>query len=636
MAKENDKTKKRIFAFQVNYEYYKHGCESEEKTPKSVDEWLQFNVNRLKQMYSEGKLKAYEAVLHDKDIKDDGTPKAPHIHATVLYDHNYGPYSVNSVRDTFDVSSEQNITNFPKSSVSTINQVTSMIAYHQHLTNQAISDEKHVYKLEEVYFDGVFDGDVTPENAPSLAAKNLQKTAIKNSGLDKKQAVKVAGELRGVVNSKGMGYKDVVKWAENRFEDTIKTENSKSFAFLDLMKIEIDNMLDSMNELAPRVEMPKVNVFVQGNSGSGKSLLMKHLGKRVFGGNIHYMSSTSKNADGSSVTTPDPFYYYHNEQITISDEADSFEMSPQPTLSLLDRIGTVAGRGKDHAIDSLSLLAFNSAQGYYNFIQNQLAKVKGYAISNSSSRSVSMDKKLELVKADGTELEMLNRAKNTKSMLYQLERRFDYLITVGYKGYLKIQKRIVTEDSTTWSEPRFSKWTVKLNTHSDILPSENVTTIDRIADLFMNKITFENFGNDDKSNDFEYEAEKPEKKSESILGEFYLNHVKPNIQNGSVISKEILYPIYRMIEEYEGTPAKFIITSYTFEDYLFQLLKKDGWQISESEKKKFADYTELNLDMENLKTGLGVLPQVFEDTSSTNFKMTWGTTLPHWITLKKL
>lgn len=633
--RKNDEGRKRLFTFQVNYEYYKQGCEERGETPKPLDVWLADYIKTFDELYDNDKLGAYEAVLHDKDVKDDGTPKGPHIHATIEYGRNDGGHSVSAVMKKFDVSSEQNISNFPKSNVSEIDQMTSMIAYHQHKTNKAIADGKHTYRLDEVYYKGKFKGVVTPENAPELAAQNLQKSTLEVKGLTRKSAVKIAGELRGVVNTEAMKFPQVVEWAKKRFGDDVKDEDSKSFAFLDLMKSEIDAMLDSVSALAPRVEMPVWNVFVQGASGSGKSLLMKHLGKRVFGGNVHYMSSASKKSDGSSATTPDPYFDYHNEQMSISDEADSFEMSPQPTISLLDRVGTVAGRGKDHAISDLSLLAFNSAQGYYRFIQNQLTKVKAYAISNSSSRSVAIEKKLELVKADGTELELLNRAEQTKSMLYQLERRFGALITVGYDGYLKIQKRVITKKTTSWSAPRFLKWSVKIGYNSDDLPIENIETIDNLTDFFMKKIAFEDLGDGDMVNDFDYECETTERKSESVLGEFYLKFVRPNIENGSVISKEILYPTYKMIEEYEGTSSKYLITPYTFEDYLFQLLKKDGWKISDSTQEKFADYSQLKFNVDNLKTSMGVLPAVFEDASSMNYKMTWGTNLPHWMKLEK-
>lgn len=637
--RKNDEGRKRLFAFQINYEFYNQGCEEKGETPKPVDEWLADYIKKFEEFYSDDKLVAYEAILHDKDVKYDkagnATPKGPHIHATIQYSRKGGAHSINAVMKAFDITSEGNITNFPKGNVPEVEQMISMMAYHQHKTNKSIVDGKHTYKLDEVYYKGEFKDGVTPENAPELAAKNLQKSAIDTDVLTRKDAVKVARELRGVVNAKSMKFEEVVEWAKERFGDDVMDENSKSFAFLDLMKVEINAMLDSAIDLAPRVEMLALNVFVQGNSGSGKSLLMKHLGKRVFGGNVHYMSSASKKSDGSSATTPDPYFDYHNEQMSISDEADSFEMSPQPTMSLLDRVGTVAGRGKDHPISDLKLLAFNSAQGYYHFIQNQLAKVKAFAISNSSSRSVAMEKKLEMVKADGTELELLNRSEQTKSMLYQLERRFDYLITVGHKGWIKIQKRLVTENTTTWSEPRFLKWVVQVGCKSEILPTENIETIDRLTELFVGKVAFENLGSDDMANDFKYECETPERKSESILGEFYLKFVRPNIENGSVISKEILYPMYKMIEEYEGTSSKYLITPYTFEDYLFQLLKKDGWKISDSKQEKFADYNQLNFNVGNLKTSMGILPAVFEDPSSINYKMTWGTNLPHWMKLEK-
>lgn len=127
------KARKRKFFGQISYEYEKN-----ENPNLTEDDFKKSVEQRIKELCTHEN-DVYYIIFHDKDTKDDGTPKSLHAHFVILFMH---AHSYQSVYNNLQVSRQENL-EFVRSSIKACRYLT-------HRNERNMAEGKFPYNIDEV------------------------------------------------------------------------------------------------------------------------------------------------------------------------------------------------------------------------------------------------------------------------------------------------------------------------------------------------------------------------------------------------------------------------------------------------------------------------------------------------------
>lgn len=138
----------RSFTVMYSYDFDTHDSEGQPRNPAPTvfshvpteKEWREWRKTWLTQKVI-AKSGEHFGIFHDKDLKDDGKLKPLHMHAVVMLKN---PMSEDAFRRYFEVSR-------PENAEHTVS-INGALRYLLHITDQAISDGKHIYSESDLFW----------------------------------------------------------------------------------------------------------------------------------------------------------------------------------------------------------------------------------------------------------------------------------------------------------------------------------------------------------------------------------------------------------------------------------------------------------------------------------------------------
>lgn len=233
----------------------------------------------------------YAAIVHDKDVMDDGTPKEPHLHVMMTFKN---PRSVDNIASLLD-DKPQYFERFNQ-------KAENGFAYLIHRTSK--SRHKHQYD-------------------PNDVISNFNYTDTINTATEKVFNVEhytSANKIKAILNLVYTG--DMTKQEAISKLNGVEYANAKR-KLNDVHERYLENEAAAFHEKMKSEQKSVEVIWIYGETGSGKSRLAKQIAEKR---GKYYFSNTST----------DPFQFYQGEHTIVLDELrpDTFKFSE--LLSILD------------------------------------------------------------------------------------------------------------------------------------------------------------------------------------------------------------------------------------------------------------------------------------------------------------
>lgn len=363
----------RTYFVQRSYYYDTHDEQRNVIDTIDVEGWYQ----RIKSEWSAiAGIESCVVIMHDKDVKrnDKGQPVGrvtEHIHAIVKYRNGKTQSAVMKELKLTSVNNAQVCKN-----------ATDSAWYMLHLTDGALSDNKHIYNVSDV---DIWVGDA---DTFDLLLRGKRSGSSSNKG-DDDENVEVVDELSERVRNGELSASKAELELANNGDNKLLRKYRKVFA--DEQKL----YMAHINELVKSGQFQRnlKTVYIEGEGGSGKSLLadkLSELWSNDLG--VHYTSTSGRS------TTFDFAGGYSGEWVTVCNEISSKELPVRQFLSLFDphRAAVVSSRNYDklwfsrYAIitNSESINEWVSNLVYYSGKQYQDGMIHGRLKSNKDTNSV--------------------------------------------------------------------------------------------------------------------------------------------------------------------------------------------------------------------------------------------------------
>lgn len=239
-----------------------------------------FTLDKLKEFILWQSIKDYAYILHDKDIKDDGSPKEEHIHLMLRFT---GAVPTSAILAKCNAVFGENVVRVEQ--LEKCKKWKSAIAY---LTHENVTG-KHIYDRKEVYSNYEFEKDIEDALSDGIRLNNLL------NGI-------ASGEVKAYNIHEFVSVTDYAKW---------KTKIDSAFTY-------------RANILLTKGDRDMKCIYIQGDSGVGKTTYAKKIcNEREYS---YYVSSGSNDVlDG-----------YGGQDAIILDDLRPSALSLADLLKMLD------------------------------------------------------------------------------------------------------------------------------------------------------------------------------------------------------------------------------------------------------------------------------------------------------------
>ena len=307
-------TRSRTFTGQRNYEYETHilnedGTKSKRENAPTQEQWKELIINEL---FKEKVDYAYLAlVFHDRDV-DKSDPehhktKGLHCHFVVNY-KNARSYEETKARTKCQER------NFNKT-----NSQSGSLRYLTHTTDKAMADEKVRYEVKELYVidnTGNFPNQFLQGEDLETWYRTKIKSTPKTTTVDPKLNDKLAELSLALMNGELL---------QHEVKEILISEFGNPGLFLyrkERRRFEDDykEYLKDKNRLLKENGRELKTVFIEGNSGLGKTRFAKHLANEINRRHNIELSSTYITSADDDALTFDWAQGYEDEHITIFDD----------------------------------------------------------------------------------------------------------------------------------------------------------------------------------------------------------------------------------------------------------------------------------------------------------------------------
>lgn len=337
--------RKRKFFGQISYEYEKNADPNltEDDFKKSIDA-------RIKAIcQNDGDV--YYYIFHDKDKKEDGSPKPLHAHFIILFVH---AHSYQSVYKSLQISREENL-EFVRSSIKSCRYLT-------HRNERNMAEGKFPYNVDEVFQSS--NGDYI--NSIMGEIKNHSKEQS-DDGLEVDD---YCLELSYQISSEGLL---PLEAKENLFEQFTqrtaqKAWNQNKRQFEENRQEYIQKEFERMS----RGERNHNSIYIQGDGNSGKSFLARLIAEQHDRLGAHTPSINKKRFDLGSG--------YKGQKTMIINEFDaSCGMAYRELFQILepDSANQLSSRFKDaYIINDLTIMT--NSEKYWDWVDDWFPTKKEY------------------------------------------------------------------------------------------------------------------------------------------------------------------------------------------------------------------------------------------------------------------
>lgn len=341
----NPNDRKRKFFGQISYEYEKNADPNltEDDFKKSIDA-------RIKAIcQNDGDV--YYYIFHDKDKKEDGSPKPLHAHFIILFVH---AHSYQSVYKSLQISRKENL-EFVRSSIKSCRYLT-------HRNERNMAEGKFPYNVDEVFQSS--NGDYI--NSIMGEIKNHSKEQS-DDGLEVDD---YCLELSYQISSEGLL---PLEAKENLFEQFTqrtaqKAWNQNKRQFEENRQEYIQKEFERMS----RGERNHNSIYIQGDGNSGKSFLARLIAEQHDRLGAHTPSINKKRFDLGSG--------YKGQKTMIINEFDaSCGMAYRELFQILepDSANQLSSRFKDaYIINDLTIMT--NSEKYWDWVDDWFPTKKEY------------------------------------------------------------------------------------------------------------------------------------------------------------------------------------------------------------------------------------------------------------------
>lgn len=337
--------RKRKFFGQISYEYEKNADPNltEDDFKKSIDA-------RIKAIcQNDGDV--YYYIFHDKDKKEDGSPKPLHAHFIILFVH---AHSYQSVYKSLQISREENL-EFVRSSIKSCRYLT-------HRNERNMAEGKFPYNVDEVFQSS--NGDYI--NSIMGEIKNHSKEQS-DDGLEVDD---YCLELSYQISSEGLL---PLEAKENLFEQF--TQRTAQKAWNQNKRQFEENRQEYIQKEFERLSRGERNhnsIYIQGDGNSGKSFLARLIAEQHDRLGAHTPSINKKRFDLGSG--------YKGQKTMIINEFDaSCGMAYRELFQILepDSANQLSSRFKDaYIINDLTIMT--NSEKYWDWVDDWFPTKKEY------------------------------------------------------------------------------------------------------------------------------------------------------------------------------------------------------------------------------------------------------------------
>lgn len=405
MVKTN---KFRWFAIQRNYDFETHDKDKNVTWNVTEDEWRNAMIKFFRENVDSGVFELATVVFHDKDEIDTGF-KPIHLHAIVKLKSPSvkGHIKVDDTGTIIKRTGAVNILGASKEEnlavLETAGERGAMAMYDLHITQKAISENKHIYSEDDV----ILMGNISNYHELLKLAKGGNKL---------KDADAFAVSLRTKIWKGEMIADDAldVIFKEYGDEDPILAQQlydkNKDYytANEDLFGSRLAHEASKSRVLTP--------IYVSGSGGSGKTTLSVAIGRLIDDVREPYV--TPAPAEGVTYDLADG---YHYEKVAVVDDLDPTKFSPLSFTGLFDngqyRMSAARNKNK-HFLPNVAFISIERDMERY--ISEMMIYSKGGSRYSVQWQGKRWDRH-----------PALNDEVSTVDMYHQVERRIAYTILIN-------------------------------------------------------------------------------------------------------------------------------------------------------------------------------------------------------------
>lgn len=337
--------RKRKYFGQISYEYEKNADPN-----LTEDDFKQSVEKRIKELCQNDD-DVYYYIYHDKDIKEDGTPKCLHVHFVIIFKN---AHSYQSVYKALKISREKNL-EFVRSSIKACRYLT-----HRNEINMA--EGKFPYNVDEVI--------QSPNGNYINSIMGEIKNHSKEQSEDGLEVDEYCLEMSYLISSDGLLPHEA---KESMFEQF--TQRTAQKAWNTNKRTFEDNRLEYIQKEFDRMSHGERNhngIYIQGSGNSGKSFLARLIAEQHDRLGAHVPSINKKRFDLGSG--------YKGQKTMIINEFDATcGMAYRELFQILepDSANQLSSRFKDaYIINDMTIIT--NSESYWDWVDDWFSKKKEY------------------------------------------------------------------------------------------------------------------------------------------------------------------------------------------------------------------------------------------------------------------
>lgn len=335
--KEEKEKRYRSWNAQISYHYETHDNEGRKNSDLTETDWKSNVTQRIKKVISDKDCVAY--CFHDKDVLNDGMPKALHCHILLMFAN--ARYQ-RAVMKALSITREENC--------EPVRTKSSVARYLTHRTSQAMDDGKYPYNADEV-----------------ICINCEYRELIKQTSEKKQQLIDIdefIGECSQDIRA-GKYWEDIRPLLKENFGISLGEKLWKKYR-KDFER-DFSEYLSLKAREYSRYGRPLTTIFITANeSGVGKSQLAKAIAYHI-SEYVHFVPAKGKGKTFDFVGT------YKGELVSIFNEVDGSEFGNKGFNDIFDphQYSAVNSRGNDkHWIALWAILTTTDSRE--EFIRNAM------------------------------------------------------------------------------------------------------------------------------------------------------------------------------------------------------------------------------------------------------------------------
>lgn len=338
-------SRKRKFFGQISYEYEKNA------NPNLTEDDFKNSIKERIKALCKHNEDIYYYIFHDKDIKEDGTPKPLHIHFVIIFKH---AHTYQSVYKNLQISRQENL--------EFVRSIIKACRYLTHRNEKNMAEGKYPYNIDEVI------------QSPNGNYINAIMGQIKNHSKEQSdEGLEIDDyclELSYQISSEGLlpleAKKNLFEQFTQRTAQKAWNTNKRQFE---------ENRQEYIQQEFERMSRGKRNhqsIYIQGDGNSGKSFLARLIAEQHDRLGAHTPSINKQRLDLGSG--------YKGQKTMIINEFDaSCGMSYRELFQILEpnSANQLSSRFKDaYIINDLTIIT--NSESYWDWINNWFSTKQEY------------------------------------------------------------------------------------------------------------------------------------------------------------------------------------------------------------------------------------------------------------------